>query len=210
MFCAAHRGVVVFDLIGSPMFFDRIISFGNWVMLVICSLVLATIAGSLAAQTASQSGLDKGQYIPNIWVDPDGCEHWVMDDGIEGYMTPHVTRDGLPVCREGNICGLVKSDTFFAADSFAISEDSARQLREFFAASEFRTFSIAGHTDSVASDAYNMQLSLNRAKAVAEVARTAGARISTVKGYGERKPSASNATEAGRAKNRRVEIICVN
>ena len=26
-------------------------------------------------------------YIPSIWVDPDGFEHWVMDDGAEGYMT---------------------------------------------------------------------------------------------------------------------------
>ena len=38
------------------------------------------------------------RYIPGIWIDPDGCEHWVMDDGMEGYMTPHVRRDGTPVC----------------------------------------------------------------------------------------------------------------
>lgn len=188
----------------------RLVSWSSWVALVCVCIMLATFAGRLAAQTASQSGLDKGQYIPNIWVDPDGCEHWVMDDGIEGYMTPHVTRDGIPVCREGNVCALVKSDTFFASDSVAISAGGASQLRAFFQGSEFRTFSIVGHTDSVASDAYNMQLSLNRAKAVAEVARAAGARISTVQGFGERKPAASNSTEAGRAKNRRVEIICVN
>lgn len=39
------------------------------------------------------------RYTPTIWVDPDGCEHWVFDDGFEGYMTPHVRRDGRPVCR---------------------------------------------------------------------------------------------------------------
>lgn len=39
------------------------------------------------------------RYIPSIWIDPDGCEHWVMDDGAEGYMTPHVDRHGRPVCR---------------------------------------------------------------------------------------------------------------
>jgi len=38
------------------------------------------------------------RYIPTIWIDPDGCEHWVFDDGFEGYMTPHVRRDGRPVC----------------------------------------------------------------------------------------------------------------
>lgn len=38
------------------------------------------------------------RYTPTIWTDPDGCEHWVMDDGLEGFMTPHVTRNGIPVC----------------------------------------------------------------------------------------------------------------
>lgn len=161
------------------------------------------------AQTASQSGLDKGQYIPNVWVDPDGCEHWVMDDGAEGYMTPHVTRDGKPVCRDGNVCALVKTDTFFSPDRADINADGVTRLTQFFQGSEFRSFSIAGHTDSTASDAYNMQLSRARAEAVASVARSAGVRVTTVTGYGERKPAASNATERGRALNRRVEIMCV-
>ncbi len=38
------------------------------------------------------------RYTPTIWTDPDGCEHWVMDDGAEGFMTPHVTAHGRPVC----------------------------------------------------------------------------------------------------------------
>lgn len=197
-------------LVGNYMLIERLFCWGKWTGLVFASLVLASQATAVLAQSGSQAGLDKGQYIPNIWVDPDGCEHWVMDDGAEGYMTPHVTRDGLPVCREGRICALVKSDTFFASDSSEISQSGAAQLRTFFSESQFRTFSIAGHTDSSASDAYNKQLSLSRANAVAAVAKAAGVRVSTVRGYGERKPAASNATPAGRAQNRRVEIICVN
>ncbi|MFK7743819.1 MAG: OmpA family protein [Roseobacter sp.] len=173
--------------------------------------VLLTVqAGTATAQTSSQRGLDKGQYIPNIWVDPDGCEHWVMDDGIEGYMTPHVTRDGIPVCRDGNVCALLKTDTFFATDSFQISADGQATLRSFFQQSEFNTFAIEGHTDSVASDAYNLTLSRNRANTVARIAQAAGVQVTGVRGYGERKPAASNASEAGRAQNRRVEIICVS
>ena len=38
------------------------------------------------------------RYIPNIWVDPDGCEHWVMDDGVEGYLSARLDPYGKPVC----------------------------------------------------------------------------------------------------------------
>ena len=71
------------------------------------------------------------------------------------------------------------------------------------------SYIISGHTDSRASDAYNMKLSLNRANAVASIAQQSGARIADVRGYGERMPAASNGTAGGMAKNRRVEIICI-
>jgi len=181
---------------------------GRRIAALVCVALVCAVPQAMA-QTPSQSGADRGQYIPNVWVDPDGCEHWVMDDGAEGYMTPHVTRDGKPVCRDGNVCALVKTDTFFATDQSTINADGVTRLTKFFQASEFQSFSIAGHTDSVASDAYNMRLSRARAEAVAAVARSAGARVRSVTGYGERKPAASNATAQGRALNRRVEIMCV-
>jgi outer membrane protein OmpA-like peptidoglycan-associated protein len=148
-------------------------------------------------------------YIPTIWVDPDGCEHWVMDDGYEGYMTPHVTRQGIPVCRRGNVCGVMNSDQFFATDSARITKQGRTRLAEFFQASTAIAYVITGHTDSRASDEYNMRLSLRRANAVAKVGKSTGARITDVRGYGERQPVASNKTRSGKAKNRRVEIICI-
>lgn len=33
-----------------------------------------------------------------IWVDPNGCDHWIIDDGYEGYMSPRVDKYGRPVC----------------------------------------------------------------------------------------------------------------
>ncbi len=149
------------------------------------------------------------RYIPTIWVDPDGCEHWVMDDGVEGYMTPHVSRDGIPVCRRGDMCGLMSADQFFSTDSHRISTAGQQRLREFFSQSTATSFVIVGHTDNTASDAYNMRLSFNRANAVARVAAASGATVTDVRGYGERQPAASNDTVDGRAKNRRVEIMCI-
>ena len=166
-------------------------------------------ASAADAQTRSQQGRDKGQYIPTIWVDPDGCEHWVMDDGAEGYMTPHVTRQGIPVCRRGNVCGVMNTDQFFNTDSYRVHPQGRARLAEFFKTTGAVSYIISGHTDSRASDAYNMKLSLKRANAVASIAQQSGARIADVRGYGERMPAASNGTAGGMAKNRRVEIICI-
>ncbi len=173
------------------------------------SAALALQAGVAVAQSDSQQGLDRGQYVPSVWVDPDGCEHWVMDDGAEGFMTPHVTRDGIPVCREGTVCALVRSDQFFDTDSASISAEGRASLSAFFESSDALAFIITGHTDSDASDAYNLRLSLARANTVADIARASGAAISDVRGLGERSPIASNATPEGKARNRRVEITCI-
>lgn len=179
---------------------------GAFILVCLC----AVLGNAAMAQTASQSGLDRGQYIPNIWVDPDGCEHWIMDDGVEGFMTPHVTRDGIPVCREGNVCGTVRSDTFFATGSAVISPENQSRLRDFFAQSPTSVFAIEGHTDSVDTEAVNLALSQARANAVAAVARASGATVRTITGFGERQPVATNETSSGRAQNRRVEILCIN
>ncbi|KQN26800.1 hypothetical protein ASE86_02705 [Sphingomonas sp. Leaf33] len=70
---------------------------------------------------------------------------------------------------------------------------------------------VYGHTDSTGADAYNEALSQRRATAVADYLSGHGvnpARLGT-RGFGETQPIASNATEDGRAANRRVEIKIV-
>jgi len=68
--------------------------------------------------------------------------------------------------------------------------------------------SLAGHTDSRGSVAYNQKLSEKRADAVKKALVKLGvdSNIITTKGYGESKPVASNNTDEGRAENRRVEV----
>lgn len=70
---------------------------------------------------------------------------------------------------------------------------------------------LEGHTDSRGSEAYNQRLSERRAAAVRDhlvEAGIAAARIRTV-GYGEARPAASNETDEGRQRNRRVVAIAV-
>ena len=70
---------------------------------------------------------------------------------------------------------------------------------------------VYGHTDSTGSDAYNQTLSENRARTVANYLISKGVSAARIRsqGFGETMPVADNATEEGRAKNRRVEIKIV-
>jgi outer membrane protein OmpA-like peptidoglycan-associated protein len=67
---------------------------------------------------------------------------------------------------------------------------------------------VIGHTDSKGSDAYNQALSERRASSVAAYLLSQGLEPGklTSEGRGESEPVADNATEEGRAKNRRVEL----
>lgn len=71
--------------------------------------------------------------------------------------------------------------------------------------------SVIGHTDSTGSDAINDPLSLDRAEAVRDYLTARGVPASrvAVTGRGSHEPVASNATDAGRSANRRVEIYLV-
>jgi outer membrane protein OmpA-like peptidoglycan-associated protein len=70
---------------------------------------------------------------------------------------------------------------------------------------------VYGHTDSTGSDAYNQTLSENRARTVAGYLQSRGVPAARIRsqGFGETMPVADNTSEAGRMKNRRVEIKIV-
>ena len=70
---------------------------------------------------------------------------------------------------------------------------------------------VAGHTDNVGTEQYNMTLSQQRANAVANILKTNSVSRSrlTVLGYGEKTPVADNTAESGREQNRRVEFAIV-
>ncbi len=92
------------------------------------------------------------------------------------------------------------------ADSFPILNAVAQVLRD----NPDITIEIGGHTDNIGGEAYNDKLSQARADSVRKYLIDKGS-ISpsrlTAKGYGQHDPIDTNATEAGRAKNRRVEFV---
>jgi OOP family OmpA-OmpF porin len=68
---------------------------------------------------------------------------------------------------------------------------------------------VGGHTDAQGDDTKNLKLSLGRAEAIVGylVGRGVDKGRLTAVGYGEGKPIDTNQTDAGRARNRRVELV---
>jgi outer membrane protein OmpA-like peptidoglycan-associated protein len=104
---------------------------------------------------------------------------------------------------------------YFAFNSDEIREESEptlQQIAEVLRRHPDWKLAIEGHTDSIAGDAYNLQLSQKRAAAVKNTLVSkksiAGARLTTA-GFGESRPKDTNDTLEGRARNRRVELVKV-
>ncbi|WP_322095796.1 OmpA family protein [Phycicoccus flavus] len=104
------------------------------------------------------------------------------------------------------------TSVLFATDKATLTSRArgviAEAARQITAAGSSGSITVTGHTDSNASDAYNLDLSKRRAAAVAralEPRLPGGISIRSV-GKGESEPIADNSTAAGRALNRRVTI----
>lgn len=89
-------------------------------------------------------------------------------------------------------------------ESFALLDQIADVIKQ----NNVKKLLIVGHTDSTHTDQYNLKLSQDRANTVKRYIASRGIPEDTLiaQGYGKRKPKASNATEQGRALNRRVEF----
>ena len=102
-------------------------------------------------------------------------------------------------------------NVFFDFDSYQLQKRSQVELNkviEFLNNNPKVRIELAGHTDSKGDDAYNKQLSAQRAQAVYEYLAANGIAKERLehRGYGEEKPVATNETDAGRAQNRRTEM----
>ncbi len=167
------------------------------------------VAGLAQSAKADATYLDNAK--PSVWTDPDGCQHYAIYNGWQGFMTPMFKSDGTVACSRpaaATPCLVASTDQLFATGSATVGTDGRRRLEDFFRTNGASSFAIAGHTDNVGGYDYNMQLSDQRANAVAAIAQAVGAKVSSVQGYGYTEPRASNATAAGRAQNRRVEVMC--
>src|SRR5690606_33243393 len=133
-------------------------------------------------------------------------------DQQEAELRAQLQGTGVSVTRVGNQIILnMPSNITFGVDSATVQPQFNETLisvglvlRKF----NKTIIDVYGHTDSTGSDAYNLELSQRRAVSVATILANQGVdqRRFFIEGRGKSDPIASNATEAGRAQNRRVEI----
>ena len=136
----------------------------------------------------------------------------MMDDQERDMRKELATSDAAAVSREGNLLAVTfKGDVTFDTNSTVLRPGLQSEINR--VAGVLNQYPntlvrVEGHTDSRGSDAYNMDLSIRRANAVTTLLVQRGvadSRIDAV-GYGKTMPVATNDTEAGRQRNRRVEI----
>ncbi len=174
-------------------------------------------------------GLDRCPDTPaGLKVGADGCPLDSDGDGVPDYLDK-CPSEPAPGSADGCPPKVVATEPAPAAEPAAprklmlegvnFDSDSARLRPESFgvldgAAATLKEWGevkieVAGHTDSVNSDAYNLKLSQRRAEAVRDylIRQGVAAERLTAKGYGEANPVADNQTAEGRFKNRRVELI---
>ena len=97
---------------------------------------------------------------------------------------------------------------FNSTDILPAGRDNLQQLAKSLENYPNSDILIVGHTDSVGTDAYNQDLSQRRAQAASAYLQSLGVPASRLQtqGRGETEPIESNDTDAGRARNRRVEV----
>lgn len=113
---------------------------------------------------------------------------------------------------QADVTGLLRTPINFDTDGFTLEPDSRRvvsQIADELKACPGAKVAVVGYTDDAGGDAINLPLSASRANAVAAALVSDGVaqRAVTSRGAGAAAPVAGNDTPAGRAQNRRVEII---
>ncbi len=166
--------------------------------------------------------MDKCPGTPaGVAVDKVGCPLDSDGDGVLDYLdkcpdTPmglKVDQDGCPILIKEEISmKLVIEFDFDKADVRSIYHDEIKEAADFMKRYPQAEAKMAGHTDSKGSDEYNFALSERRAESVKKYFVDnfgISAQRFTTMGYGESNSIATNDSDAGRQKNRRVVTIII-
>ncbi len=167
--------------------------------------VLGSATGGKAG-TGAVIGGAIGAVAGNLWSKRQEDRRVAMEQATQGT--------GVDVTRtaDNQLKVNIPSDVSFDTGSASI-RPQMRTVLDPFAASlkddPKAQLTIVGHTDSTGSEAVNNPLSVQRAQSVRDYLAARGVASTRIQidGRGEREPVADNTSDAGRARNRRVEIL---
>lgn len=185
----------------------------NW-----ASYATKIIGPDLKTVSRGQLAVDGTNVSLSGMVATEAQRQQVAND-LAGNLNPtYVVKNALQVApQQQNVLDKTLADRTieFESGSARITPAGTTVLDEMAAAMKTMTsqkFEIVGHTDNIGSRAYNLELSAERAAAVKNYLAAKGidGAAITTRGDGPDRPLASNATDAGRARNRRIEFRVVN
>jgi len=171
-------------------------------------MAIGGAAGALAGALIGNESDNANDAIKNRDLDLDA-----RDREIEGNrrLLEELRSKGLDVRDTDRGVVVNLPDVLFDFDSARLTSASDHVTQEIADALKrsHRHALVEGHTDSVGSEQYNLALSRRRAASVASALEADGIPSSriTTRGLGEKDPIASNDSESGRERNRRVEVI---
>jgi len=160
------------------------------------------LIGAIFDQSESENNRVRGQVEAR---DAEIAENQRLIDELRRSGTDATMTDrGVAIHLPDILFGFNRSD--LSSDANGTIEEIARAIRD---KTPGRGVLVEGHTDAVGSEEYNRGLSERRAESVALALIHGGVSRRQVqsKGFGKTRPIASNDTESGRQRNRRVEII---
>jgi len=150
-------------------------------------------------------------YLDDVSVVCLGCKDTVM------ALSADIPVDTIAHSQDSFAVGaiFILKNIFFDYDKSILLQQSYNELHYLISILESHPtmrIEVGGHTDGQGSVDYNLRLSENRAKAVVDylVSKGISPKRLQYKGYGKSMPIDSNATEDGRANNRRVEFKILN
>ncbi len=159
------------------------------------------------APVLSSTGADLGALVDTTL--PDGTALHIPEHGVEGRLLAFI-KD--PNRNPDKTTWFDFDRLLFDTNSDSLQPQSAEQLNNIAAilkAYPAVHLTIGGYTDNTGNAANNLKLSQNRANSVVDQLVTMGIDRSRLvaKGYGEQHPVGDNATEEGRALNRRISML---
>ncbi|MGU3373698.1 OmpA family protein [Chryseobacterium sp. M5A1_1a] len=157
---------------------------GNGALGAVLGGIIGGVAGNVIGNKMDKQAKDIKETLPGAQVERVG-------DGIKVTMNESIV-----------------NFAFDSSNLTSVAQANLDKLGKVLEDNPDTNINIYGHTDSKGADAYNLKLSQRRADAVKAYLSTKGIASNRMftKGEGKNMPVASNDTDEGRAKNRRVEF----